>query len=59
MSLGKPTEMNLQDSLREELERRGVSVASQVSFRSVDGRRLMPDLVLRVHLEEEPNRGSK
>jgi hypothetical protein len=47
MSLGKPTEMTLQDLLRKELESRGVGVSSQVSFRAVDGRRLVPDLVLR------------
>jgi hypothetical protein len=46
MSLGKPTELTLQDLLRKELERRGVGVSSQVSFRTVDGRRLQPYLLL-------------
>jgi len=45
MSLGKSTEMSLRDLLVEELKRRGVVVVSEVSFRTVDGRRLMPDLV--------------
>lgn len=39
--------MTLQDLLRKELENRGVSVSSQMIFRAVDGRRLIPDLVLR------------
>jgi type I restriction-modification system DNA methylase subunit len=47
MSLGKPTEMSLRDLLVEELKRRGVVVVPEVSFRTVDGRRLVPDLVLR------------
>jgi hypothetical protein len=47
MSLGKPTEKTLQDLLREELVRRGVGASAQVSFQTVDGRRLEPDLVLR------------
>jgi len=46
MSLGKPTEMTLRDLLVEELKRRGVAVVPEVSFRTVDGRRLVPDLVL-------------
>jgi hypothetical protein len=46
MSLGKPTEMTLRDLLVEELKRRGVVVVPEVSFRTVDGRRLVPDLVL-------------
>jgi hypothetical protein len=46
MGLGKPTEMTLQDLLVEELKRRGVVVVPEVSFRTVDGRRLVPDLVL-------------
>lgn len=47
MSLGKPTEMTLRDLLIEELKRRGVVVIPEVSFRTVDGRRLVPDLLLR------------
>jgi tRNA1(Val) A37 N6-methylase TrmN6 len=47
LGLGKPTEMSLRDLLVEELKRRGVVVVPEVSFRAVDGRRLMPDLVLR------------
>jgi len=47
LGLGKPTEMSLRDLLVEELKRRGVVVVPEVSFRTVDGRRLMPDLVLR------------
>jgi hypothetical protein len=47
MSLGKPTEMTLRDLLIEQLKRRGVVVVPEVSFRTVDGRRLMPDLLLR------------
>jgi type I restriction-modification system DNA methylase subunit len=39
--------MSLRDLLVEELKRRGVVVVPEVSFRTVDGRRLMPDLVLR------------
>ena len=46
MSLGKPTEMTLRDLLVEELKRRGVVVVPEVSFRTVDGRRLVPELVL-------------
>lgn len=46
MSLGKPTEMTLRDLLVEELKRRGVVVVPEVSFKTVDGRRLVPDLVL-------------
>jgi tRNA1(Val) A37 N6-methylase TrmN6 len=46
MGLGKPTEMSLRDLLIEELKHRGVTVVPEVSFRSVDGRRLVPDLVL-------------
>ncbi len=46
MGLGKPTEMSLRDLLVEELKRRGVVVVQEVSFRTVDGRRLVPDLVL-------------
>ncbi|MEM2937502.1 MAG: N-6 DNA methylase [Candidatus Bathyarchaeia archaeon] len=38
--------MSLRDLLVEELKRRGVAVVPEVSFRTVDGRRLMPDLVL-------------
>jgi len=45
--LGRPTEMSLRDLLIEELKRRGVVVIPEVSFRTVDGRRLMPDLVLK------------
>jgi hypothetical protein len=48
MGLGKPTEMTLRDLLVEELKRRGVVVVPEVSFRTVDGRRLVPDLVLRI-----------
>ncbi|MEM3726663.1 MAG: DNA methyltransferase, partial [Candidatus Bathyarchaeia archaeon] len=44
--MGKPTEMSLRDLLVEELKRRGVAVVPEVSFRAVDGRRLVPDLVL-------------
>lgn len=47
MSLGKPTEMTLRDLLIEELKRRGVVVVPEVSFRTIDGRRLVPDLLLR------------
>jgi len=47
MGLGRPTEMSLRDLLIEELKRRGVVVVPEVSFRTVDGRRLMPDLVLK------------
>jgi len=47
LGLGKPTEMSLRDLLVEELKRRGVVVFPEVSFRTIDGRRLMPDLVLR------------
>jgi hypothetical protein len=47
MSLGKPTEMSLRDLLVDELKRRGVVVVPEVSFRTVDGRRLVPDLVLK------------
>jgi len=46
VDLGKPTEMSLRDLLVEELKRRGIKVVPEVSFRAVDGRRLMPDLVL-------------
>ncbi|MEM3774143.1 MAG: N-6 DNA methylase [Candidatus Bathyarchaeia archaeon] len=38
--------MSLRDLLVEELKRRGVRVVPEVSFRTVDGRRLVPDLVL-------------
>jgi hypothetical protein len=38
--------MSLRDLLIEELKHRGVTVVPEVSFRSVDGRRLVPDLVL-------------
>jgi len=47
MSLGKPTEMTLRDLLVEELKRKGVVVIPEMSFRTVDGRRLAPDLVLK------------
>ncbi|MEM3356554.1 MAG: N-6 DNA methylase [Candidatus Bathyarchaeia archaeon] len=46
MGLGRPTEMSLRDLLIEELKVRGVGVVPEVSFRTVDGRRLVPDLVL-------------
>jgi len=39
--------MTLRDLLVEELKRRGVVFVPEVSFRTVDGRRLVPDLVLR------------
>jgi hypothetical protein len=47
MDLGKPTEMTLRDLLIEELKCRGVGFVPEVSFRTVDERRLMPDLVLK------------
>jgi len=47
MSFGKPTEMTLRDLFIDELKRRGVVVVPEVSFRALDGRRLMPDLVLK------------
>jgi len=46
MSLGKPTEMTLRDLLIEELKSRGVVVIPEMSFKTLDGRRLAPDLVL-------------
>ena len=51
MGLGKPTEVTLRDLLVEELKRRGVVVVPEVSFRTVDGRRLVPDLVLKNEAE--------
>lgn len=43
MGLGRPTEMTLRDLLVEELKRSGVVVIPEVSYRTVDGRRLVPD----------------
>ncbi|MDI6847801.1 MAG: hypothetical protein QMD23_06720 [Candidatus Bathyarchaeia archaeon] len=37
----------MRDLLIEELKRRGVVVVPEVSFRTIDGRRLVPDLLLR------------
>jgi hypothetical protein len=45
--LGKPTEMTIRDLLQDELKRKGVVVVPEVSYRSLDGRRLAPDLVLK------------
>ena len=45
--LGKPTEMTLRDLLVEELRRREVVVLPEMSFKALDGRHLMPDLVLK------------
>jgi hypothetical protein len=45
--LGKPTEMTIRDLLQNELKRKGVMVVPEVSYRSLDGRRLVPDLVLK------------
>lgn len=59
MSRSKPTKMTLQDLLRKELELRSVKTASQVSIKAIDGRHLVPDLVLHFRLEKEPNRSSK
>jgi type I restriction-modification system DNA methylase subunit len=39
--------MTIRDLLQNELKRKGVVVVPEVSFRSLDGRRLVPDLVLR------------
>lgn len=44
--MGTPTEMTVQDLFQEELKRRGVKVASQVSFQTPVGR-MQPDIVLR------------
>ena len=45
-TLGIPTEMTVQDLFQEELRKRGVKVASQVSFVTPVGR-MQPDIVLR------------
>lgn len=45
--MGKPTEMTIRDLLQNELKRKGVVVVPEVSYRSLDGRRLVPDLVLK------------
>ena len=46
IGLGKATELTVQDLFQEELRRRGVRVASQVSFETPVGR-MQPDIVLR------------
>ncbi|MEM2103030.1 MAG: hypothetical protein QXM22_05910, partial [Candidatus Bathyarchaeia archaeon] len=45
--MGKPTEMTIRDLLQNELKRKGVVVIPEVSFKGLDGRRLVPDLVLK------------
>lgn len=45
--MGKPTEMTIRDLLQNELKREGVVIVPEVSYGSLDGRRLVPDLVLK------------
>ena len=51
--MGRPTEMNLRDLLVEKLNCRGVVVVPEVSFRTVDGRRLVPDFSLALTKETQ------
>ena len=47
LGVAKPTEMTIRDLLQEELRRRGVRVVPEFSVLTPDGRRMMPDMLLK------------
>jgi len=47
MGVPKPTEMTVRDLLQEELRKRGVIVVPEFSVSTPDGRRMMPDMLLK------------